>query len=256
MKLNLNKFNNLIKILKIKLSKIFKKIIEFCYKNLFKKRFTKSIIKFVIFFFFILLIIFTIFDLFITISNKKKIYSSINLLDKKEYCLLLGTSKYTTKKTENLFYKYRIEAVKELYKYNLFNKIILSGDSREKYYDETKFMKNDLLKLDFPEEILIVDTDGYRTIWSVTNLFKKYNIKEAIVVSQDFHLQRALFIGSVFGLNLIGYKAKAVNGLSGLKIQLRERGARVKLFFELICYFFNKNKFTKPIPHKIKFNKK
>lgn len=210
--------------------------------NKYKKSKILYIITYVSLF---LLILFIIFDLFITLSNKNKIFSDINILPSKEYCLLLGTSKYTRKNTENLFYRYRIDAVKELYNKNYAKKIIISGDNRVKSYNETKYMKNDLIKGDIPQEALIIDSDGFRTIWSISNLFSKYRINEAIVVSQKFHLERAIFIGKIFGLNLIGYTAKPVYGISGLKIQIRERGARLRLLLDLFQYLLNKKEFLR-----------
>jgi SanA protein len=127
-----------------------------------------------------------------------------------------------------------------LYQNQKIKKIILSGDSRESYYDETKYMKKDLLNLKIPEEDLIVDSDGFRTIYSIMNLVRKYSISDAIVVSQRFHLQRAIFIGRVLGLKLDGFATKPIYGLAGLKIQIRERGARVRLLFDLLFYFLNK----------------
>jgi len=197
-------------------------------------------VRIIIYLFLFVLLCVILFDLYISISTQKEIFSDISLLKNYKYCLLLGTSKYTIKNSENLFYSYRIDTVKYLYQNQKIKKIILSGDSRESYYDETKYMKKDLLNLKIPEEDLIVDSDGFRTIYSIMNLVKKYSISDAIVVSQRFHLQRAIFIGRVLGLKLDGFATKPIYGLAGLKIQIRERGARVRLLFDLLFYFLNK----------------
>ncbi|MFN3411672.1 MAG: vancomycin high temperature exclusion protein [Exilispira sp.] len=179
------------------------------------------------------------FDLYITFSTQKFIYDDIFSLPNYQYCLLLGTSKYTVKNSINLYYKYRIESVKYLYENSKIKKIILSGDSRESNYDETKYMKKDLLRMKIPEDILIIDADGFRTIFSILNLYKKYNIDDVIVVSQRFHLERAIFIGRIFGLKLNGFAAKDIDGISKIKIQIRERGARIRLLLDLFLYFTN-----------------
>lgn len=180
------------------------------------------------------------FDLYISISSKKNIFNDVNKINNFEYCLLLGTSKYTYGKKINLFYQYRIDAVKLLYDNNKINKIILSGDSRKSSYDEPKYMKNDLLKLGISDNVLLIDSDGFRTIYSIISLIKKYKIKDALIVSQRFHLERAIFIGKFFGLKLIGFAAKPVYGYSGFKIQVRERGARIRLLLDILSYFLNK----------------
>ncbi|MEJ5272853.1 MAG: ElyC/SanA/YdcF family protein [Spirochaetota bacterium] len=198
--------------------------------------------RILLYFFSLIFILFIFFDLYITFSTQKYIFSDISLLKDYEFCLLLGTSKYTIKKSENLFYRYRIDAVKNLYDSSKIKKIILSGDSRVSSYDETKYMKKDLLSLKIPPEDLILDIDGFRTIYSIVNLSKKYNIDNALVVSQRFHLERAIFIGNVLGLKLNGFTAKPINGLSGLKILIRERGARARLLFDLLRYFLSNKK--------------
>lgn len=196
----------------------------------------------ILFYVFIIFILFMItFDLYITFSTQKFIYEDISSIKNYQYCLLLGTSKYTVKKSINLYYKYRIESVKYLHENSKINKIILSGDSRESNYDETKYMKKDLLSMKIPEDILIIDTDGFRTIFSILNLHKKYNIDDVIVVSQRFHLERAIFIGKVFGLKLKGFAAKDIDGISKIKIQIRERGARIRLLFDLFWCSINTN---------------
>ncbi len=207
-----------------------------------KKKFS-NLVKILFLIFFILFLILISFDIYISLSSKNQIYSEIDKLKKSEFCLLLGTSKYTTKNSENLFYKYRIDAVKRIYDSSIIDKIIVSGDNRTSSYDETKFMKKDLLKLNIPDDVIIIDSDGFRTIFSVINLFNKYKIKDAIVVSQRFHLQRAIFIGKIFGLNLTGFAANPVKGISNLKIQIRERGARIRLIFDLLDFFVLKKIF-------------
>jgi SanA protein len=201
------------------MAKIKKKVIIFLYITLF------------------LIFLLLLFDLYISISTQKEIFSDLYSIRNYQYCLLLGTSKYAVKNSENLFYRYRIDTVKNLYESHKVNKIILSGDSRKSSYDETKYMKKDLLNLKIPEENLIVDSDGFRTIYSIMNLVKKYNISDAIVVSQRFHLERAIFIGKILGLKLDGFAAKPIYGFAGLKIQIRERGARVRLLLDLLNYF-------------------
>jgi len=205
-------------------------------------------IKSLIVFLFICFILLLFFDLYVSFSSSNKIYYELNKLNKTEFCLLLGTSKYikdrnTKNKTENLFYRYRLDAVKELFDKSIIQKVIASGDNRTSHYNETKNMKNDLLKLNIPESSIITDNDGFRTILSIVNLCNKYNINNAIVISQKFHLERAIFLGKFFGLNLIGYAAKPVRGWANIKIQIRERGARVRLLFDIFNFFVIKPMF-------------
>jgi SanA protein len=174
--------------------------------------------------------------MYVSISSNKKIYKDLNSLPDKDYGVLLGTSKYTKNGKINVFYKNRIDAAKDILINDKISRIIASGDNRNFRYNEPMKMQQDLVKSGISEDRVIIDPDGFRTLYSMLNIAKKYNIKEAIIVSQRFHLQRAIFIGKFLGLELIGYEAKNVSGMANIKIQVRERGARLKMIFDIVYF--------------------
>ncbi len=196
----------------------------------------KKIIKNILCTIIILVVLFFTFDMYVSISSNKKIYKDINSLPDKDYGVLLGTSKYTKNGKINVFYKNRIDAAKDILINDKISRIIASGDNRNFRYNEPMKMQQDLVKSGISEDRVIIDPDGFRTLYSMLNIAKKYNIKEAIIVSQRFHLQRAIFIGKFLGLELIGYEAKNVSGMANIKIQVRERGARLKMIFDIVYF--------------------
>ncbi|HQM88510.1 MAG TPA: ElyC/SanA/YdcF family protein [Exilispira sp.] len=196
----------------------------------------KKIIKNILCTIIILVVLFFTFDMYVSISSNKKIYKDLNSLPDKDYGVLLGTSKYTKNGKINVFYKNRIDAAKDILINNKISRIIASGDNRNFRYNEPMKMQQDLVKSGISEDRVIIDPDGFRTLYSMLNIAKKYNIKEAIIVSQRFHLQRAIFIGKFLGLELIGYEAKNVSGMANIKIQVRERGARLKMIFDIVYF--------------------
>ncbi|HQJ41062.1 MAG TPA: ElyC/SanA/YdcF family protein [Exilispira sp.] len=196
----------------------------------------KKIIKNILCTIIILVVLFFTFDMYVSISSNKKIYKDLNSLPDKEYGVLLGTSKYTKNGKINVFYKNRIDAAKDILINDKISRIIASGDNRNFRYNEPMKMQQDLVKSGISEDRVIIDPDGFRTLYSMLNIAKKYNIKEAIIVSQRFHLQRAIFIGKFLGLELIGYEAKNVSGMANIKIQVRERGARLKMIFDIVYF--------------------
>ncbi|HOV46016.1 MAG: YdcF family protein [Spirochaetes bacterium] len=196
----------------------------------------KKIIKNILCTIIILVVLFFTFDMYVSISSNKKIYQDLNSLPNKDYGVLLGTSKYTKNGKINVFYKNRIDAAKDILINDKISRIIASGDNRNFRYNEPMKMQQDLVKSGISEDRVIIDPDGFRTLYSMLNIAKKYNIKEAIIVSQRFHLQRAIFIGKFLGLELIGYEAKNVSGMANIKIQVRERGARLKMIFDIVYF--------------------
>ena len=196
----------------------------------------KKIIKNILCTIIILVVLFFTFDMYVSISSNKKIYQDLNSLPDKDYGVLLGTSKYTKNGKINVFYKNRIDAAKDILINDKISRIIASGDNRNFRYNEPMKMQQDLVKSGISEDRVIIDPDGFRTLYSMLNIAKKYNIKEAIIVSQRFHLQRAIFIGKFLGLELIGYEAKNVSGMANIKIQVRERGARLKMIFDIVYF--------------------
>jgi SanA protein len=95
-------------------------------------------------------------------------------------------------------------------------------------------MKQDLLALGAEENRLFLDYAGFRTFDSVLRLRDIFGQQEAVVISQAFHNERALYIASREGMTLVGYNAQDVGRRAGRKVQMRERLARVKVFWDYL----------------------
>jgi len=177
--------------------------------------------------------IFSIFiNFLIWIRAEGKFYSFQNL-PKIKYALILGTSKYTSNGKKNKFYYQRIKLAKKLVQEKKVDFLILSGTS-EKYYNEVGWMQKDLLKLGIPKKIIILDKKGGRTYSSIANFIKKYpQEKSVILVSQKFHLERAIFLAYIQNPDLEVYAIPADKDdtIYEFKIYLREFASRLKLFF-------------------------
>ncbi|MCI5208351.1 MAG: hypothetical protein D3910_06055 [Candidatus Electrothrix sp. ATG2] len=155
---------------------------------------------------------------------------SFDQLDKtpQVYCaILLGTSKYIPGGRRNLYYKNRIEAATRLYASGGCRKIIVSGDNRTRYYNEPRNMKKDLVRAGVPKEDIICDYAGFRTLDSIIRFKKVFGRQRGVVISQQFHNERAIYIGRAYGIELYGYNALDVGLRSGFKTRLRELFSRV-----------------------------
>lgn len=168
------------------------------------------------------------------VSKTANIYKSTKTLPPKKAALLLGTAKYVAKGRINYFYKYRIEAAVALWKTGKVKAIVVSGDNGTKYYDETTTMYKDLIKAGVPSRYITKDYAGFRTLDSVVRAEAIFDLKDYIIISQKFHLERALFIARAKGQKAIGFMAKDLPGTAAAyRMKAREYLARAKAFLDV-----------------------
>ena len=164
----------------------------------------------------------------------QKLFSEVSEIPPNKIGLLLGTSKYLSSGHVNLYYKYRIEAAVKLFQHKKINYILVSGDNSTKWYNEPKKIKNDLIQRGIPEDKIVLDYAGFRTLDSVVRADKVFGENSFTVISQKFHNERAVFLANHFNSNAIGFNAKAVGTRYGFKVQVREYFARVKVFLDIL----------------------
>ena len=171
---------------------------------------------------------------YIHFNTTRYVYDNLQEVPKTKVGMVLGTSKYTVKKSHNLFYKYRLHAAEDLYKNGKIDYILISGDNSTKYYNEPETMKKDLIKSGIPADKIVLDYAGFRTYDSVLRAKKVFGLDTLLVISQDFHIRRAIFIGRKNNMEIIGYKAKSPGGKSRFKILLREMFARALAVWDVL----------------------
>jgi len=186
-----------------------------------------------------LLVLFVIFSNVVIVNySKNDIYSTISKIPQKEVALILGTSKYTTRGYTNLFFKYRISAAADLFHLGKVKHIIVSGDNRTINYNEPKQMRKALIALGVPTEAITLDYAGFRTLDSVVRCKKVFGQNAFIIVSQQFHLERALFIAYKYDIEAIGFAAQDPPEKYSFKTRFREYFAKTKAVIDL--YFIHK----------------
>ena len=112
--------------------------------------------------------------------------------------------------------------------------IVVSGDNATQYYNETKRMEDDLVKAGVPKKYIAGDHAGFRTLDSIVRAEALFDLKDYIIISQKFHLERALFIAKAKGQKVIGFAAKDKEGTKAAKkMAYREYLARVKAFLDV-----------------------
>ena len=181
-------------------------------------------------------------DVLVTNNAKGKIHDNIEDVEATDYGLLLGTTPITRiGNRENLFFRYRIEATVNLYRNGKIKKVLVSGAEKSlNGIDETQSMKQALVAQGVPPDAIILDGQGYRTLESVVRMNKVYGIKSCVIISQQFHNERALYLSEHLDLdieNLQAYNAVSPSAEIALMTYVREYLARVKMFMDI---FLNK----------------
>ena len=169
--------------------------------------------------------------------SKGRVYDNVKEIPYKEVGLLLGTSPTTINGWTNIYYTYRIDAAVKLYKAKKISRILISGDGKEKSYDEPKYMRRDLIKRGIPAHKIKLDKKGLRTYDSVINAKGTFGLSNFTVISQRFQNERAIYLAGHNDIDAIGFNAKDApnqKGKSAIKVRIREVFAKVKVFMDLI----------------------
>ncbi|VXB69513.1 Protein SanA [Flavobacterium sp. 9AF] len=177
-------------------------------------------------------------------ATKNKIFSEVTMLPKNKVGVVLGTGKYLKNGTLNLYFSYRIAATVDLFKQGKIEYILVSGDNSTEEYDEPNDFKKELIEQGVPEDKIVLDYAGFRTLDSVIRAKEVFGLTNFTLISQQFHNERALYIATRNNINAVAFNAKDVSKYYGIKVQIREYLARTKVFIDL--FFKVKPKFLGP----------
>ncbi len=119
-----------------------------------------------------------------------------------EYAIVLGAS--VRGETLSGVLHGRMSKAVELYESGLVKKILVSGDGTDAYYNETYAMAKFLVKRNIPLSAIEADTKGFSTFDSLKRAQSIFHIESAYVVSQPFHLTRAVWLANVLGIRATG----------------------------------------------------
>jgi len=126
----------------------------------------------------------------------------------------------------------RITVGYDLYQMGRAPKILVSGDHGRKDYDEVNTMKAYLKKQGIPAQNVFMDHAGFSTYESLYRARDIFKVRRVIIVTQHYHLMRAVFIARELGLEAYGVNADLHNyGDVMLHYEVREIAARNKDFF-------------------------
>ncbi|MEX1058185.1 MAG: ElyC/SanA/YdcF family protein [Natronospirillum sp.] len=184
-------------------------------------------------------------DLWIGFQARGKIVSDETLLIPTRYGVVLGTSKYHSDGI-NPFYEARISAAANLYHQGIVQILVASGDHSTPYYNEPRMMFDDLVAQEVPEEAIVQDGGGIRTLYSMRRLRSEYEMNEVIIISQRFHVERALYQAEASGIQAQGFAAHDAPFEWHARVRFREIFARVSAVLDLHILSTNETQSAPP----------
>ena len=166
-------------------------------------------------------------------ANKRMIkdndYSSLKNVD---CILILGAGIWGDKPSPML--QDRLDEGVKLYKEGIASKIIMSGDHGREEYDEVNIMKEYAINKGVPSEDIFMDHAGFSTYESIYRAKEIFDADNIVIVTQEYHLYRALYIAEKLDINAYGVNSDPRKYSGQTFRELREILARNKDFINCI----------------------
>lgn len=194
------------------------------------KRITLSLVAFLL-----LVIILTIYaNVKVEKAAAGKIYTSVDSVPHNKVALLLGTNPLNKWGRPNSYFTNRIKTASELYHSGKVDYIIASGDNHTKEYDEPTAMRDSLIAHGVPEDRIILDFAGFRTLDSVVRSKEVFGCDSLTIISQADHNARALYLAEANEIEAVAISAPLRAGRwVRTRLALREWLARDKMMLDI-----------------------
>lgn len=194
----------------------------------------KKVLKYIIIFIILIAIIILGINLYIILSTKKQIikkedYTKLSDIE----CIIILGAGIVEDKPSHMLEDRLLEGIK-LYQNNISDKIIMSGDHGRKEYDEVNVMKNYAIQRGVPSENIFMDHAGFSTYESIYRARDIFKARKVVIVTQKYHLYRALYIANQLGIEAYGVGADPRQYVGKTYREMREILARNKDFIKCI----------------------
>jgi SanA protein len=127
----------------------------------------------------------------------------------------------------------RVESALKAYRAGKIQRFLLSGDHGERNYDEVNAMKDYLNNKGVADSVIFLDHAGFDTYDSMWRAKKIFEVDEATIFTQEFHLARAVYLAKKMGIEAQGFVSDQQDYKSINSLRRREWLANVKAFMEI-----------------------
>lgn len=165
-------------------------------------------------------------------AAEAKSFTDVGKVPAVDVALVLGTAPIGPEGGPNRYFVYRLDAAAALYKAGKVKYFIVSG-TREGPYDEPTAMRAGLIERGVPAEAIYRDFGGNRTFDSIVRARRVYGQTRLVIVSQRFHLSRALFLAAHEGIEAWGFEARDVDQPYSIFTELRRYPSAMRAYWDV-----------------------
>lgn len=166
-------------------------------------------------------------------STASRIVSGPDAMEGMADCILvLGAGLRDGK--PSLVLRDRLDRAIELYQEGVSDRLLMTGDHGREDYDEVAAMKQYAIDAGIPAEHIFMDHADFSTYESMYRARDVFEVKKIAVVTQPYHIYRALYIADKLGLEAYGMPSKATAHRNSWMLEVREKLARTKDFFNVM----------------------
>lgn len=185
--------------------------------------------------FFLLVIAFTVYaNVKVERAAESRIFTSMDSIPHNKVALLLGTNPLNRWGRANSYFTNRINTAAELFHAGKVDFIIASGDNHTKEYDEPTAMRDSLIAHGVPQDRIILDFAGFRTLDSVVRAKEVFGCDSLTIISQEDHNARALYLAEANGIDAVAVSAPLRAGRwVRIRLAIREWLARDKMMLDI-----------------------
>lgn len=187
----------------------------------------KTVLVVLLIFAAVALIVVVAINLRVSSYSKNRLFGVENVAGDYPVAIVLGARVDGDGVPSNTLYDRVVTGV-EVYKAGKTSKLLLSGGN-----DEPAAMRKLALELGVPESDLIIDEQGTRTYESCVRAKEVFGVNKAIVVTQDYHLPRSLYLCENLGIDAVGVDAKRRDYLGERNAWAREYLSRIKAWYDI-----------------------
>ncbi len=160
--------------------------------------------------FFLFLSLFAIFVLFLTrfvfLIYASPMTFSLDIVPERKVAIVFGAGLLRDGSAGPVLSD-RVETAVKLYQAGKVDKLLMSGDNRFVEYNEPEAMRQYALKAGVPDDDIVLDYAGRRTYDTCYRAREIFQVRSAILVTQPFHMARALYLCNSFGVESVGVEA-------------------------------------------------
>ncbi len=175
-------------------------------------------------------------NLWVLARTRDRIQDDLLLCRTAPIGIVFGTSYWSRDGERNPHYAARLHAAARLMRLHRVRHLLLSGDNRTRYYNEPVTMWRDLRRANIPDAAMTLDYAGFSTFDTLVRAHEVFGVDRALLITQDWHLPRALYLALAAGIEAQGCVAPSSPVAGEWRLRIREWLARVAMLGDLYLW--------------------